>query len=575
MIIDLKNIGMVLFRGTIYDSEKIIFLMNAFDRELVKNGVLPNDYVGIYMNRCPEMIIAILSCLYNGYAYIPIDPELPRERVCYMMGECRAVITNSYTMDKCIDIQYDFFINIDSIDLSNNGYRNQVYDWQPDDIAYLIYTSGTTGVPKGVEITRANLENLVQGICEIIPFSSQNKIICLTTISFDIFFVESILPLIKGAEVILADEIEQKNPRLMARIIEESEADIMQVTPSRMQLLYNYDNTFQCLKHVKKLMIGGERLPEALLQSLQKKIQANIYNMYGPTETTIWSCVSDLTYSDSVNIGMPIRNTKIFILNEKNEIISSNEYGQIGIAGDGVGAGYHNDLKLTEEKFILLPSIPTERVYLTGDWGRYLPDGKLECLGRIDNQVKINGFRVELEEIENVMMEYDSIYKAIVCKSEEGIEGLVGFYLSKETIEEGALKLFLQQKVPDYMIPFRFIHLADFPTTNSAKADRKKIIDDYYKNNYQENIVENKEKPKYYEIVSDIITAQVPELVKKSDSFNGDLTNLGINSIIFIKLILALEEQFDIEFEDEVLVPQAFPTVDSIVRYIKNRIKVE
>ena len=142
--------------------------------------------------------------------------------------------------------------------------------YQPDDIAYLIYTSGTTGVPKGVEITRANLENLVQGICEIIPFSSQNKIIYLTIISFDIFFVESILPLIKGAEVILADEIEQKNPRLMARIIEESEADIMQVTSSRMQLLYNYDNTFKCLKHVKKLMIGGERLPEALLKSLQK-----------------------------------------------------------------------------------------------------------------------------------------------------------------------------------------------------------------------------------------------------------------------------------------------------------------
>lgn len=464
---------------------------------------------------------------------------------------------------------------MDSIDLENSGYRNQVYDWQPDDIAYLIYTSGTTGVPKGVEITRANLENLVQGICEIIPFSSQNKIICLTTISFDIFFVESILPLIKGAEVILADEIEQKNPRLMARIIEESEADIMQVTPSRMQLLYNYDNTFKCLKHVKKLMIGGERLPEALLQSLQKKIQANIYNMYGPTETTIWSCVSDLTHSNSVNIGMPIRNTRIFILNNKNEIVSPNEYGQIGIAGDGVGAGYHKDSKLTEEKFILLPSNPTERVYLTGDWGRYLPDGKIECLGRIDNQVKINGFRVELEEIENVMMEYDPIYKAIVCKIEEGVEGLLGFYLSKEAIDEGALKSFLQQKVPDYMIPFRFIHLAAFPTTKSAKVDRKRIIDDYSKNKCQRDIVEDKENDNCYEKVSDIVTAQLPELINKADSFNGDLMNLGINSITFVKLILALEEQFDIEFEDEVLIPQAFPTVDSIVRYIKNRTKDE
>lgn len=271
--------------------------------------------------------------------------------------------------------------------------ENETVDFREEsnksESAYILYTSGTTGIPKGVEVTREGLFNFIEGISEIIDFSAGKRIACFTTVSFDIFILESIMALYRGLVVVLANEDEQRNPRLMAKLIQDNEVDMVQMTPSRMQLLLNYDKELSCLKNVKEIMIGGESFPLSLLRRLKEKTNAKIYNMYGPTETTIWSTVSDLTQKDRIDIGRPIKNTEVYIVDESLSILPEGQVGEIYIAGKGLARGYVGKNDLTIEKFIYLPQKPDVRVYRTGDMGRYLPDGDLEYLGRTDNQVKI------------------------------------------------------------------------------------------------------------------------------------------------------------------------------------------
>ena len=218
------------------------------------------------------------------------------------------------------------------------------------------------------------------------------------------------------------------------------------------------------------------------------------------------------------------------------------------------------------------------RTYLTGDWGRRLPDGNYECVGRIDNQIKIHGFRVEPEEIENVLMEYNSIYRAIVCKSEGEFEGLLGFYLSEKSEDSRDIKEFLTQKLPPYMIPARFIRNASFPITSSGKVDRKRLLKEYWdqQENKQSSInLSSDERDGVRERVMRTIKSQFMEQLLEKNMFDGDLIGLGIDSVSFISLILILEEEFEIEFDDDVLVIQNLSNVDEIVNYIeKKQLKV-
>ena len=577
MKFNLNNIGTMVFRTRKYESREIINLISALNNLIRVSEVQKGDYVGICMNRCPEMVASILSCLQMNITYIPVDTELPLERIRYILKDCRMVISNGCTIEKMKEIFSDIpvVLNMDAIKEKNCISSGSLfsYPWDFSDVAYLIYTSGTTGKPKGVKITRGNLDNFINGFNEVVPITDTDRIICIASICFDIFFVEAILPLIKGATVILADEDTQKNPRLMMKLIAMSRANIIQLTPSKALWLREVDNLFENFKYVKTILIGAEILPRELLLSLQENTCAKIYNVYGPTETTIWACISDLTKSDYVNIGKPIKNLKIFILDEKCNIVKNGEYGQIAISGKGVGAGYYKDLQLTNKKFVFLPAISDEIVYLTGDWGRYLANGNLECIGRIDNQVKINGFRVELEEIESVMMEFKSIYRAVVCKIDKCYDRLIGFYLSSERVEEDEVRRFLGNKLPGYMIPYKFVHKTEFPMTNSGKIDRNRLVSDF---NMEEKetkyISQNKGSSEKNKKIVDIIMENLSDLIDGDSGFTGDLTNIEIDSIKFINLVLALEEEFNIEFEDEMLLVRAFPTVDSMVTYVESKL---
>lgn len=392
---------------------------------------LTYNRLGLILDRNKSLISAMYNCLNKKITYVPVDPNYPSSRIEKILNdaEVNTVITHKKYIEKvrginAICIDENEYVDFDVVIAENN-------------ISYILFTSGSTGTPKGVEVTREGLFNFIEGISEIIDFSPEKRIACFTTVAFDIFFLESIMALYKGLTVILANEEEQRNPRFMAQLIRDNAVDMVQMTPSRMQLLLNHDKELSCLKNVKEIMIGGEPFPLSLLHTLQEKTTAKIYNMYGPTETTIWSTVSDLTCKDRIDIGRPIKNTEIYIVDGNLSILPAGEVGEICVAGKGLAKGYVGRDDLTKEKFIYLSQNHDVRVYRTGDVGRYLPDGDLQYLGRTDNQVKIRGHRIELEEIETHLNQFEGINQSVVIATEksETDKVLEAFYTSDNHID--------------------------------------------------------------------------------------------------------------------------------------------
>lgn len=551
-----------------FNEMKIIFHGKKYDKFdykkfLDKNNVYYDfkSKVIIMMKRTPDLLFAICMLLEKGITYIPVDPEYPKERIQY-------IISNSGADSIITDMDFEFVLP--------NKAGNPVCT---TDIAYILFTSGSTGTPKGVEVTREGLANFIDGISEIIDFSYGKSIACLTTVSFDIFFLESIMALYKGLTVVLADDNEQRNPKLMARLIEDNNVDMIQMTPSRLQLLLNYDKELVCLKNVKEIMVGGEPLSLGLLNILHERTNAKIYNMYGPTETTIYSTVSDLTDKKIVDIGKPIMNTQIYIIDEKNNSTLNGTKGELCIGGKGLARGYLNMPGLTAERFVQNPFVTTERMYKTGDLARWLPDGNIEYLGRTDSQVKVRGYRIEMGEIEAVLLKHKFIKQAIVTVCQENNSYLCAYYVSDEELLAADLKQYLGGFLPDYMIPSYYIRLDEVPQTPNGKIDRKALSDSGLKIVFetQQKKVKYQDKNqdathvgyKVREIIRNII--DIPILTEDIDEVNN-LDNLGINSITFIKIVVAIEMEFDFEFEDEDLDYSKFATVQSLVDYVKNRV---
>ncbi len=547
--------------------------MNLIDNEILSNStkplLVPKEPVAILLNRSRALFSLVNQCFINNVQYVLLDPTWPKDRILFL---CYSLNPNTiYT-----SVEYANMFDCDNaVILDPDAIYQLANSLSSNDIAYINYTSGSTGTPKGVEITRASLFNFIEGISEIIDFTSKKRIACLTTVSFDIFFLESIVALYKGLTVVLANEEEQRNPKLMAKLIQDNAVDMIQMTPSRMQLLLNHDKELSCLKNVKEIMIGGETFPLSLLRTLQEKTVAKIYNMYGPTETTIWSTVSDVTHKDRIDIGRPIKNTEIYIVDESLSILSDGQAGEICIAGKGLAKGYVNQDDLTTEKFIYLPQKPDIRVYRTGDMGRYLPDGDLEYLGRTDNQVKIRGHRIELEEIETHINQFVGIKQSIVIALETGENDKVleAFYTSDSRINSKDIIEYLSSKLPSYMIPVVFKHVENFIQTANGKIDRKRVLecieikpDTITLQNLASDL--NAIQKKALSIIESNLEAKITDEI----SLDTDFTSIGVDSITFIKVIVALEVEFDFEFDDEMLLITKFPTIKTMVEYIESKV---
>lgn len=452
---------------------------NQLARVLRKKGVKSESVVGIMVKRSLEMIVGILGILKAGGAYLPIDPSYPSERIEFILkdSDTHILITDSPAvcgltgdLREILDIKNtDLFQDMDVNDL--------LITMNPSQLAYLIYTSGSTGKPKGTLIEHRSVCNFIESISRIINFTSYKTILAVTTISFDIFVLETLVPLAKGLKVVITTENEQVDPILLGNLIQLHAVELLQITPSRMQILLKGANHVNCLKSIKVFMIGGEPFPKTLLGNLKGFKNARIFNMYGPTETTVWSTVAELTEEENITIGSPIGNTQAFILDNKNRIQGIGMQGELCISGDGLARGYLNQLELTFEKFVPHPFIPDKKMYRTGDLAKWLPDGNIEFLGRKDHQVKVRGFRIELGEIENQIMKVEGVRESVaaVKKDLHGSPYLCAYYVSDTGVNVDHVRTLLNRTLPRYMIPQFFMPLQELPLTPNGKINRNAL----------------------------------------------------------------------------------------------------
>lgn len=530
-----------------------------------------NAPIGIYLPRNEYVLFSMLACLELKVPYVLLDTNNPPKRTDFIINDCN-ISTIITTKNIKLDFKNKKFIYIEDLKSKNNSTFNR--QCHNSDIAYIIYTSGTTGQPKGVEILRSALINFIIGIKETIDFSGCNSIASLTTPSFDIFFLETIVALIIGLEVVLSEENESIKPKLTHEYFINNIVDILQITPSRLEILLHLDNKLECLKNIKVLLIGGEQLKEKLLRTLQEKLTARIYNLYGPTETTIWSSIADLTRKEKVTIGFPIRNTDFFIISDELTLLPDGEKGEICISGDGLAKGYISNIVLTEKWFVYINGI---RVYRTGDIGQRLSNGEYLCFGRNDNQIKIRGLRIELGEIENRILNYEEITGAVVLCEEDGdTKKIIGFLTSNKKINLNQLKEYLLNYLPEQMLPAKMLQIDAFPMNRNGKVDRNKLIKlakTHQRNSEKQDDVlysDGRDEDDISERVVSIIRDLTED--HEYENINTNFIEMGFDSMQFVRMFLALELEFDFQFENENLEYGAFLNAKSLISYIKNKL---
>ena len=534
----------LVFKGETLTYKELNEKANQVARKLVSKGVKADSVVGIMVERSFDMIISIIGVLKAGGAYLPIDPDYPAERIKYMLADSGAeiLVTKNRFLHYVSFDKESIYIDDEEIYEADKSNLNIVNT--PRNLAYVIYTSGSTGEPKGAAIEHKSVNNFIQGIINKIDFSPMSSILALTTICFDIFVLETLLPLTQGMRVVIADETDQKDPRILNELIISEEVDMLQVTPSRMQLLLNYGDRLTCLEKVKTIMVGGEVFPKGLDNSIRKLTQAKIYNMYGPIETTIWSTIKEIQPMNNINIGKPIANTRIYIMGKNKWLQTIGIPGELCIAGDGLARTYINRPELTESKFIPNPFISNDdnefqndRIYCTGDLAKWLPNGDIEFIGRSDYQVKIRGFRIELGEIETLFLKYEGIKDvAVVDKTAtDGSKYLCAYVVVDEELNMNEIKGYLPKHLPYYMIPTHYGRLEKMPLTQNGKIDRKvlRTFDDTSARSVYA-APENELQSKLVEIWEEVL--KIDKI-----GIDDDIEELGGNSFLAMTLELNME----------------------------------
>ncbi|MEM9923870.1 MAG: amino acid adenylation domain-containing protein [Cyanobacteria bacterium P01_D01_bin.50] len=585
---------------------------NQFVRYLQSLGVTKETRVGICLERSEKMAIALLGILKAGGTYIPLDPAFGQERLKFMVEDSGVnfLITDSKTspltpllikergqesttplLDKERGDKAQLYrgevINLDNDweSIEKQSSENLLSQTTPENLAYIIYTSGSTGKPKGVKIAHKSLVNCLESMQQKPGMSENDVMLNVTTLSFDIAALEFYLPLISGATlVIVSREIATDGIRLTQNI-EQNQVTVMQATPATWRLLLaaGWKSNRQL-----KILCGGEALDISVAEELLK-LSKEVWNLYGPTEATIWSAVAecrdviyniskihqkDVTYnvSTTVPIGKPINNTQFYVLNDYLQPVPIGVPGQLYIGGAGLAQGYLNKPELTAEKFInntFSSSSPSSlsspsNLYKTGDLVRYLPDGNLEYLGRIDYQVKLRGFRIELGEIESVLMQHPDVKQAVVTlyKNNDD-EKLIAYLVPSSDISQTELRKFLQDKLPYFMIPSNYMMLEEFPLTPNRKIDRKALPLPDKNRPDLDNFVIPKTK-----IEREIAQIWQEVLQVEKIGIYDNFFDLGGNSLLMVKVHSKLREKFS----HDVSLVEMFrhPTISALVTYFSD-----
>jgi amino acid adenylation domain-containing protein len=444
---------------------------NRLAHALRELGVGPGALVGVYLDRSLELVVGLLGVLKAGAAYVPLDPGYPAERLAFMAQDAQlgALLTRS-DLRSGAPARAGEVLCLDDPALERHPEAPPPPAAAAEDLAYVIYTSGSTGRPKGVMIEHRSLVNLLAAMIAESGLGAEDVMLALTTFSFDIAVFELLGPLMVGGSVILTSESQRADPdALLGLLGGDGGITIAQATPSTWRMLL--DAGMPALADLR-ILCGGEALPRELADRLLARA-AGVWNFYGPTETTVWSTCWKLGGpEEGVPIGRPLANTRCYVLDPSGEPVPLGTPGELNIAGAGVARGYHARAELTAERFPSDPFHPGEQMYRTGDLVRMRPDGALEFKGRLDHQVKLRGFRVELGEIEATLAEHPGVRQVLAHVREDtpGDQRLVAYVVGDAPIEE--LQALAVRALPEYMVPSAFLMLAALPTTPNGKVDR-------------------------------------------------------------------------------------------------------
>jgi amino acid adenylation domain-containing protein len=449
---------------------------NRIAAALHQRGVKERDRVALLLPRTSRLILSLFGVLKAGAAYIPCDPDYPADRIKLILedSEARYIITTS---DRFDSVPADKAIDVETLLNGSVGSCGTAANITGDDLAYLIYTSGSTGRPKGVMLRHEGICNYLYGHPANVfangVLMDADRVLSVTTISFDAALQDIGMAYFNGKTLIVATEEQANNPLDLARLIQEQHINMVSGTPSRWQTWLTSDDFCKAISQVKICRAGGEKFSDALLQQMRSVTKARIFNCYGPTEITVASNNAELTNAQMVTVGKPQLNVKEFIVDADGNELPVGVVGELYIGGRGVARGYNNLDEMTRERFVDYHGM---RIYKSGDYAKWLPDGNVVILGRTDHQIKLRGLRIELGEIENVMLSVEGMKKVVIMiRKLNDKEHLCAYYTADHEIAPDALKAEISKRLTQYMVPTAYLQLAEMPMTPNGKTDVKAL----------------------------------------------------------------------------------------------------
>jgi amino acid adenylation domain-containing protein len=542
---------------------------NQLARHLESLGVGPEVLVGVLLERSIDIVVAPLAVLKAGGGYIPLDPSYPKDRLAFMLEDsgARVLITqeallNSVPISNATIVCLERVPQIDESEPVASA-STAVHS---RNCAYVIYTSGSTGTPKGVQVLHRSLTNFLASMQREPGMDALDRLLAVTTPAFDISGLELYLPLVSGARVVIAPKSALVDGLALARMINAEGITVMQATPVTWRLLL--ESGWQGSPGLK-ILCGGEALGRELANRLIET-GAPVWNLYGPTETTIWSALHRLELGEgAVPIGRPIANTRLYILDDHLEPVPPGAVGELFIGGDGVARGYLNRSDLTTSHFLVDPFYAGGRMYRSGDLARLLPCGVVQYLGRVDAQVKLRGFRIELGEIETILERQPGVKQAVVAVREDSPadQRLTAYIVAaeRETLAADTLRETLEDRLPDYMVPVAYVFLDKLPLTPNRKVDRKALPIPSADASRSARYVAPRTD-------SERQVAEIWQLLLKNANVGvtENFFDLGGHSLLVVRLQARLRQQFG--WEPPLIDLFQYPTVASIARLIDRRV---
>ena len=528
---------------------------------LKARGILPGQRIVLFVDRSPAMIVALLAVLRAGAAYVPMDPAYPADRVSYVIKDSSAalVLTQGDLAALLPPDAGPLMLLEDLEPLPSGGASEEPAEPDPASAAYVLYTSGSTGNPKGVEVPHGALANFLHAMARRPGLSSGDRVLALTTIAFDIAGLEIYLPLSIGASIVLVSRRLAIDGIALQREILRTGVTVIQATPATFRLLLAAGWTGSSGLRV---LCGGEALPAELAARLTA-VCAELWNMYGPTETTIWSTCTRIDDPHDINIGQPIDNTDVLVVDARGNLQSAGLEGELLIGGKGIANGYLDRPELTAEKFVVHPLRPGERAYRTGDRGLWRLDGNLACLGRIDQQIKLRGYRIEPGEIEARLVQHPTIRESVVVLADDGVgdKCLAAYVVPRDgrPVEPSVLRAHLRECLPEYMIPTAWIAMESLPLTPNGKIDRRALPPAVRTNREEREVKSGDVHARLAVIFQRVLGVPL-------ESMDDDFFALGGHSLSILTLVSQVNEVFGTSLEPVVLFER--PTVNLMAQVL-------